>query len=58
MKLWRKTKWYYCRHCNTRFKDPSMAQICFDLDMKMLKSGSPTAIAQAFDKKGILVKKA
>jgi len=31
-------KWYYCRHCNNRFTSYAMAEICFDLDMKILKN--------------------
>jgi len=33
----KKIKYYYCRHCGKRFTSPYMAEICFDLDMKILK---------------------
>jgi hypothetical protein len=34
-------KWYYCRHCNRRFDSLAMAQICFDLDIKILQNDKP-----------------
>jgi 3-hydroxymyristoyl/3-hydroxydecanoyl-(acyl carrier protein) dehydratase len=37
MKSKTSTKWYYCRHCNTRHKSKAMADLCFDLDMKILE---------------------
>lgn len=30
-----KNKYYYCRFCGKRFEDPSMARLCFDLDIKV-----------------------
>jgi transcriptional regulator NrdR family protein len=34
-------RYYYCRHCNQRFTSLVMAQICFDLDMKILEYDKP-----------------
>jgi hypothetical protein len=30
-------KYYYCRHCGKAFERYYMAEICFDLDMKLLQ---------------------
>ena len=32
----KKRKYYYCRHCGKRFNSFYMADICFQLDMKLL----------------------
>jgi hypothetical protein len=41
MKWLKRIKWYYCRHCGKKFKDPAMAKICFDLDLKILEYDKP-----------------
>ncbi len=32
-----KRKYYFCKHCGNKFTDYHMAQLCYDLDMKMLE---------------------
>lgn len=38
--IWKKkSKKYYCRHCGKKHNAYYMAEICFELDMKILASG-------------------
>ena len=30
--------WYFCRHCGKKYHSAIEANLCFDLDMKELKS--------------------
>jgi hypothetical protein len=30
-------RYFYCRHCSKRFDSYAMAEICFELDMQILK---------------------
>lgn len=39
MKLFKKKPVYYCKHCNKKHKSAFMAQLCFELDMKILQHG-------------------
>jgi len=36
-----KSKYYYCRHCGKKFRQFYMAEICFQLDMKLLENDKP-----------------
>lgn len=38
MSFFKKTPVYYCKHCGKKHKSAFMAQICFELDMKILQS--------------------
>jgi hypothetical protein len=33
----KRKKYYYCRYCGKRYDTFAMAEICFDLDMKILQ---------------------
>jgi hypothetical protein len=33
----KKQKYYYCKHCKKKFTSYVMADICFDLDMKIIQ---------------------
>lgn len=38
MKLFKKKQpTFYCKHCGKKHKSAFMAQLCFDLDMKILQ---------------------
>ncbi len=36
MKSKTSTKWFFCRHCGSRFRSAFMARNCFELDMSNL----------------------
>jgi len=38
MIFFKKPPVYYCKHCGKKHKSAFMAQICFELDMKILQS--------------------
>jgi hypothetical protein len=38
MKSKTSTKWHYCRHCNSRHRSKAMADLCFELDQKIMDS--------------------
>lgn len=33
-----RVNYYYCRHCGKRYSEYAMAQLCFELDMKLLQN--------------------